>query len=90
MPSILAHKCRCVDQKESAGVAPEMNLMNPLPAGNEAHKQGIHSGFETKYGVTVVIKVTRSRKNRGINDPTKRTDALQKYFLKSSTIGNTS
>ena len=32
----------------SAGVAPEVNLRNPLYAGNEAHKQGIHPGFKTE------------------------------------------
>ena len=32
--------------KRSAGVAPEVNLRIPLHAGDEAYKQGIHSGFE--------------------------------------------
>ena len=45
-----------VDQKRSAamlpamrlaGVAPEVNLRNPLHADNEAQKEGIHPGFET-------------------------------------------
>ena len=34
--------------KRSAGVAPEVNLRNPWNAGGEAHKQGIHPGFETQ------------------------------------------
>ena len=34
--------------KRSAGVAPEVNLMNQLHAGNEAYKQGIQPGFETQ------------------------------------------
>ena len=34
--------------KMSAGVAPEVNLMNQLHAGNEAYKQGIQPGFETQ------------------------------------------
>ena len=33
--------------KRSAGVAPEVDLRNPLYAYNKAHKQGIHSGYET-------------------------------------------
>ena len=32
----------------SAGVAREVNLMNPLKTGEEACKQGIHPDFETK------------------------------------------
>ena len=34
--------------RRSAGVAPEVNLRNPLNTGKEAHKWGIHSGFETQ------------------------------------------
>ena len=34
--------------KKSAGVAPEMNLRNPLCADREAHKQGGPLGFETQ------------------------------------------
>ena len=34
--------------KRSAGVALEVNLRNPLHAGDEAHKWGIHPGFETQ------------------------------------------
>ena len=34
--------------KLSAGVAPEVNLGNPLHTGVDARKQGIHSGFETQ------------------------------------------
>ena len=34
--------------KRSAGVAPEMNLRSLFCAGNEAHKEGIHPGFETQ------------------------------------------
>ena len=33
--------------KKLAGGAPEMNVRNPLHAGVEAYKWGIHSGFET-------------------------------------------
>ena len=33
--------------RRSAGVAPEVNLRNPLQSGEETHKQGIHPGFET-------------------------------------------
>ena len=34
--------------KKSAGVAPEVNLRNPLHAGDKAFKWGIHHGFETQ------------------------------------------
>ena len=34
--------------KRSTGVAPEVNMKNPLHAGIEAHNWGIHPGFETK------------------------------------------
>ena len=34
--------------KRSAGVAPEINLRNPLHVGYKACKQGIHPGFETQ------------------------------------------
>ena len=34
--------------KRSASVISEENLKNPLHAGNEALKRGIHSGFETQ------------------------------------------
>ena len=33
---------------QSAGVAPEVNLRNPLCAGEKARKRGIHPGFETQ------------------------------------------
>ena len=33
---------------ESVGVAPEMNLKNPLHIGQKAHEWGIHPGFETQ------------------------------------------
>ena len=33
--------------KRSAGVAPEVNLMELLHPGEEAGKQGTHHGFET-------------------------------------------
>ena len=55
-PSILPllHACSEYDQlpmlvvKRLAGVAPEVNLRNPLHIGEEAHKPGIHPGFETQ------------------------------------------
>ena len=34
--------------KRLAGVAPEVNLRNPLYTGEEAHKWGISPGFETQ------------------------------------------
>ena len=46
--------------KRSAGVTPEVNLRNPLHAGQKAHKGGIHPGFEAdvtrgpKQGVVIL------------------------------------
>ena len=34
--------------KRSAGATPEVNLSNPLHAGEKARMQGIHPGFETQ------------------------------------------
>ena len=34
--------------KRLAGVAPEVNLRNPLHGGNKACKHGIHPGFQTQ------------------------------------------
>ena len=34
--------------KKSAGVAPEVNLRNPLHAGDKACKRVIHPGFESQ------------------------------------------
>ena len=38
--------------KRSAGVAPEVNLGDPLHAGNKAHKRGIHLALKPKADVT--------------------------------------
>ena len=63
--------------KRSAGVTPEVNLMSPLCAGDEARRS------------TLALKpredVTRSPK-QGISGPTKRTDVLQIFFLKKNTF----
>ena len=50
-----AHVCKHVGRKglvvnrplQSAGVTREVNLRNPLYAGEKAHRGGIHPGFET-------------------------------------------
>ena len=34
--------------KRLAGVAPEVNLRNPLEKGEESHKQEIHHGLHTQ------------------------------------------
>ena len=66
-----------VDQKDSvalltakrtAGVILEMNLKNPLYAGNKAHKSRIHSGFKTQGRY-------HQKSKTGVSD------VLQKYFL---------
>ena len=59
--------------KRSTGVAPEVNLWNPLHAGIKTCKRGTHPGFEThrryhqksKTGVSVA--------------PQERTDVLPKF-----------
>ena len=64
--------------KSSVDFAPELNLRIPLCMDDEAHKQGIHPGFETqgrchqksKAGVSVAQQ--------------KRIDVLQNYFFKKS------
>ena len=54
---IPVHMCKYVDQKSlaamlaamrSAGVAPEVTLMNQLPTSDEVCKGGFHNGFETQ------------------------------------------
>ena len=63
--------------KRSAGVIPEVNLMSPLCAGDEARRS------------TLALKpredVTRSPK-QGISGPTKRTDVLQIFFFFKKTL----
>ena len=43
---------RHLGSKRSAGVAPEVNLRNPLHAGNKACKRGIHPSFEPRADIT--------------------------------------
>ena len=75
--------CVCVGQTDrqsrSAGVAPEMNLINPLHAGIThitliTHKREIL--LETQ-----VRRHQKSVQNRVISGPTKRTDVLQFFCL---------
>ena len=57
-----------------AGIAPEVNLRNPLHSGEKTHKWGIHPGFETqgrrhqksKIGVSVAPQkgLVSSKKNK--------------------------
>ena len=51
--------------KRSAGVAPEVNLRNPLHAGEKARKRGIRPSFETLPEVQSMApqKKTRVLKN---------------------------
>ena len=64
----------------SAGVAREVNLRNPLDAGNEAYKQEIYPGFETQG------RCHQKSKRRVPVGPTKRTDVLTKFYKKGSGI----
>ena len=61
--------------KRSAGVALEVNLRNPLHAGDKPCKQGIRRGFECQG------RRHQKSENRGMSGPTKRTDILQIYFF---------
>ena len=61
--------------KRSAGVAPELNLGNPLHAGNKTCKQGIHPGLIPRQKSPEV-------QDRGFSDITKRTYVLQKILKK--------
>ena len=79
------HVWRNVDQKgsaamltsiHSAGVAPEVNLRNPLSAGEVAHKWG-----NPALALKPRADITRSPK-QGYQWPTKRTYVLQKFILK--------
>ena len=58
--------------KRLAGVAPEVNLRNPLYAGHEACKPGINPGFENQGNC-------HQKSETGYQWPYKRTDALQKF-----------
>ena len=55
--------------KRSAGIAPEVNLRNPLHTGDEAYKRGIQPGFKTK--------TTHHQKSKTEVVRIKRTDVLQ-------------
>ena len=46
----------------SAGVAPKVNLMNPLRAGDGACKRSIHPGFETR-GKSQKIEISVAPQN---------------------------
>ena len=61
--------------KMSVGVTPQMNLKNPLHTGDEAHKCGIHPGFDTQGR-------HHQKSKTGISGPTKRTNVLQNFFIK--------
>ena len=63
--------------KKSAGVAPKMNLRILLCAGDEGCKQEDPPWLENPGYTSPEVQ------NRGIRGLTKRTDVLQKYFLKN-------
>ena len=79
------HVCRYMDRKGSAamltsiqsvGVAPEVNLRNSLHAGDKAHKQGIHPGFETQG--------RRHQKSKtGVSVASRKGQMSSKNFLKN-------
>ena len=60
--------------KRSAGVAPEVNLRNPLHVGEEACKPGINLGFE-------IQGRCRQKSKTGASVTTKMTDVLQKMLF---------
>ena len=72
--------CNVVER--SAGVEPEVNLKNPLQAGDKTHKWGIRPDFEIQ-GRQISPKV--QNKNRGSNGSTKWTDVLGIFFKKTRT-----
>ena len=59
--------------KRSAGVALEVNLVNPSCTCNEHLSKEIHPGFETQR------RNRQKFKPRDVSDPRKRTDILQLY-----------
>ena len=92
-PGLKPHQClymyKYMDQNSSAtilatnrsaGVAPEVNLRNPLFTGDEACKQGIRPSFEPYHQTSPV-------QNMGISGPTKRTDVPQNSLEKSCSFG---
>ena len=54
--------------KRAAGVTPELNLRNPLHAGDKSCKQGIHPGIETQ---------GKYHQKSETGGPTKRTNVLR-------------
>ena len=61
---------------EKAGVAPEVNLRNPLCTDEEARKWGNPPWLWNPGQTSPEVQ------NRGISSPTKRTCVLQKFFKK--------
>ena len=57
--------------KRPAGVAPELNLRNPLHAGDEAHSERIYPGQGRRY----------QNPNKGISGPTKKDLCPPNFFL---------
>ena len=76
--------------KRSAGVAPEVNLRNPLHAGDEACKEEMYPGFETqdrlhrrsKSGVPVASQTKNLKILSWKSDP-----VIPIYILPLSSIG---
>ena len=65
-----------------AGVAPEVNLRNPLRTGGKARKRGIHPSYQKTQG-------RRHQKSKtGISRPTKKTCVLQKILKKGLWLKN--
>ena len=65
--------------KKSAGVASEVNLRNPLHAGDKAHKQGGSLALKPKADVTRGIK-------QRYQSPHKKTGILQNLFKNSGKL----
>ena len=67
--------------KRTAGASTEVNLRNPLQAGEEAHKRGFHPGFETQDRCHQTSKT-------GVSVVPKRACILQNFLKKNVSVCN--
>ena len=79
VPLILEKVCgsaAMLTVRRSAGVAPEVNLRNPLHTGDEAHHPGIHLDSEAQYRQSPKVQ------NRVISGPQKGLTNVLQIVLK--------